>query len=50
MDWISKKIESAATKQHERNEDTPAYLWPYEIYECGERGRGKEAGPALNPL
>ena len=28
----------------------PPYLGPYKVYEYGERGRGKEAGPALNPL
>jgi len=50
MDWISLKIADAATKQHQQYEDGPAVVGPYEIYECGERGRGKEAGPALNPL
>jgi len=37
-------------EQLQPNKDTPAVLGPYEIYEYGERGRGKEAGPALNPL
>ena len=50
MDWISLKFADAATKQHQQYEDGPAVVGPYEIYECGERGRGKEAGPALNPL
>jgi len=50
MDWISQEIEKTATKQEPRNEDAPAVLGPYEVYQCGERSRGKEAGPALNPL
>jgi hypothetical protein len=50
MDWISQEIENTAAKQNQRNEDAPAVLGPYEIYERGERGRRKEAGPALNPL
>jgi hypothetical protein len=50
MDWISRKFERTTTKQQQRDEDTPAVLGPYKIYEYGERGRGKEAGPALNPL
>ena len=39
-----------ATKRHQQNEDAPADIGLYEIYECDGRGRGKEAGPALNPL
>jgi hypothetical protein len=50
MDWIALKIAGGAAKQQHQYEDGPAVLGPYEIYECGERGRGKEAGPALNPL
>jgi hypothetical protein len=50
MDWISQGIENAAAEQLQQNEDAPADIGPYEIYERGERGRGKEAGPALNPL
>jgi hypothetical protein len=50
MDWISQAIENAAAEQLRQNEDAPAVIGPYEIYEYGERGRGKEAGPALNPL
>ena len=38
------------SKQHQQNEDAPAVLGPYEKYEYDGRGRGKEAGPALNPL
>src|SRR5271156_6796854 len=50
MDWIALKIADAARKQHRQHEDSPAVLGPYEVYEYGEKGRGKEAGPALNPL
>src|SRR5271170_4316561 len=50
MDWIPQKIAGGATKQHQQYEDGPAVVGPYENYECDGRGRGKEAGPALNPL
>jgi hypothetical protein len=42
--------QNVAKKRNQRYEDTPAVLGPYEVYESGERSRGKEAGPALNPL
>jgi hypothetical protein len=44
------KSKTWQSEQFQRNEDALAVLGPYEIYEYGERGRGKEAGPALNPL
>jgi hypothetical protein len=36
MVWISQKTRNESAKQDRKNEDAPAVLGPYEIYERGE--------------